>query len=82
MKKFIGIADSKATTMGHIKREDLSNSIALVPSKNDLSKMNKLIKPQFEKIISNLKSILKLEQIRDTLLPKLITGKVKLKCLN
>ena len=79
MEKFIGIADSKATTMGHIKREDLSNSMALVPSKSELSKMNKLINPQFEKVTSNLKSILKLEKLRNTLLPKLMNGFIKIK---
>lgn len=79
MEKFVGIANSKATTMGHIKREDLSNSIALVPSKNELLKMNKLINPQFEKIISNLKSISKLEKLRNTILPKLMNGTIKVK---
>ena len=79
MEKFIGIADSKATTMGHIKREDLSSSMAVVPEKTELLKMNQLINPHFEKIILNFKSILKLEKLRDTLLPKLINSTVKLK---
>ena len=78
MEKFIRIADSKATTMGHIKRQDLSNSLVLLPSKNELLKMNSLIKPQFEKIISNLKFILKLENLRNSLLPKLINGAVRI----
>ncbi len=78
MEKFVGIADSKATTMGHIKREDLSNSVVLLSSKNELSKMNKLINPHFEKIISNLKSISKLEKLRNTLLPKLMNGNVRI----
>ena len=82
MEKFIGIANSKATTMGHIKREDLSSSIGFIPSKNELSKMNKLINPQFKKIISNLKSISKLEKLRNTLLPKFMNGKIKIKCLD
>ena len=68
--------------MGHIKREDLSHSKTLVPSKNELPKMDQLISPHFKKIISNLKSILKLKKLHNTLLPKLISGKIKLKCLN
>ncbi len=82
MKEFVKIAESKATTMGHIKRKDLSHSITLAPPKDELSKMNKLMNPQFEKIILNLISISKLEKLRNILLPKLITGQVGIKCLH
>ena len=79
MEHFINIAESKATTMEHIQRKHLSKSIALVPSNNEMLKMNKLINPQFEKITSNLKSILKLEKLRNILLPKLMNGFIKIK---
>ena len=77
MQKFINIAESKATTMGHIKRKDLSNAMALVPSKDELSKMNKLMNPQFKKMISNFISISTLKKLRNTLLPKLISGQIR-----
>ena len=79
MEKFIGIADSKATTMGHIKRGDLSSSMVIVPTTPELNHMDKIIAPKFQKIISNLKQIRTLEQMCDTLLPKFMSGEVKVK---
>jgi type I restriction enzyme S subunit len=79
LEKFIGIANSKATTMGHIKRGDLSNSLVMVPNTEELLKMSERISPEFEKIILNCKQIANLEQQRDTLLPKLMTGAVRVK---
>lgn len=79
LQKFIGIADSKATTMGHIKRGDLTSSIVLVPKNEDLEAMSKTIAPKLDKIISNFKQIRTLENLRDTLLPKLMSGEVRVK---
>lgn len=79
LEKFIGIADSKATTMGHIKRDDLSNSLVRVPNTEELLKMSERISPKFEKMILNCKQITNLEQQRDVLLPKLMNGKVRVK---
>ncbi len=77
MRKFISIADSKTTTMGHIQRKHLSDAMISVPSQKDLLKMNNEIEPLFEKLIVNLKSILGLEELRDILLPKLISGSAR-----
>ena len=79
LEKFIGIANSKATTMGHIKRDDLSNSLVKVPDAEELSKMSERISPEFEKMILNYKQISNLEHLRDTLLPKIISGAVRVK---
>ena len=78
ISKFIQIADSKATTMGHIKREDLSSSVVKVPKPDELSAMNKKILPQFQKMVLNYKQIRALEELRDMLLSKLITGEMRL----
>ena len=76
LEKFISIADSKATTMGHIKRGDISSSLVLIPASKELSKMNRQITPVLDKIISNQAQINTLENLRDTLLPKLMSGEV------
>ena len=78
INKFISIAEGKATTMGHIKREDISNSMVLIPSVNELENMDKIISPFIEKIILNNQQILEVENLRDTLLPKLMSGEVRL----
>ena len=79
LEKFISIADSKATTMGHIKRGDISSSLVLIPASKELSKMNRQITPVLDKIISNQSQINTLENLRDTLLPKLMSGEVRIK---
>ena len=78
LEKFIAIADSKATTMGHIKRGDLSSSMVLTPTDSEIRKMDKKIIPVFEKNILNSKQIRTLENLRDTLLPKLMNGEVRI----
>jgi len=77
LEKFIAIAESKATTMGHIKRRDLSHSMVLVPTEQELDNMNDIVCPLIGKIILNNKQIIRLERLRDTLLPKLMSGEVR-----
>lgn len=79
LEKFIGIANSKATTMGHIKRSDLSNSLVLIPKENEIAKMDEKMTPMFKKLILNMKQIRTLENLRGNLLPKLMSGEVRVK---
>lgn len=77
MEKFISIAEDKATTMGHIKRADLSSSMTVIPGDKLLTTLDNTINPLFNKLILNNAQIHKLEELRDTLLPKLISGEVR-----
>lgn len=76
--EFQAIAASHATTMGHIKRKDLDEAIVLIPSENELDKMTIIMKPLIDKIISNSKQIYTLTSLRDILLPKLMSGDVRM----
>jgi type I restriction enzyme S subunit len=73
LQEFIAIADSKATTMGHIKRSDLDNALVIVPDKNYINLLNSLFDPIIDKIINNNKQLFKLSLLRDILLPKLMS---------
>lgn len=77
LDKFTRIAKDKATTMGHIKRADLSNSIVLVPNEVIMNKANLILNPIIEKIIEARIEERKLSQLRDTLLPKLMSGEIR-----
>jgi len=77
--EFQGIAADKATTMGHIQRHHLSNAMVIVPPKNKLDVMDEEVGPVFQKIKSNTKQIRTLTQLRDNLLPKLMSGEVRVK---
>ena len=62
------------------RSDDLSNSMSmvLVPTGKALSAMNVVIKPLLEQMIINFKQTCTLENLRDTLLPKLMGGRVKI----
>ncbi len=80
LPEFRMIAESKATTMGHIQRRDLSNAVVLVPDSQELATMDSVIGPIFKKIEKNNDQILILQKLRDTLLSKLISGEIRVKC--
>lgn len=77
LAEFIAISQAHATTMGHIKRGDLDEAKVLVPNQNELEAMTLQINPLLEKQISNSKQIRLLEKLRDGLLPKLMSGEVR-----
>ncbi len=79
LQEFKRIAEGKATTMGHIKRHNLDDAKCLVPDEKTLEKMSKLMVPLIKMQIKNLIEKRKLAQIRDTLLPKLMNGEVRVK---
>lgn len=76
LQKFIAIAADKATTMGHIKREDLTKSKVLIPDNESYQKFDAIFTPLFENIIANRIENRKLSEIRDALLPKLLSGEI------
>jgi type I restriction enzyme S subunit len=79
LPEFKMIAESKATTMGHIQRRDLSNAIVLVPENQEINNMDNIMSPLIKKIEQNNAQILVLQKLRDTLLPKLISSEIRLK---
>lgn len=76
LDRFIAIAADKATTMGHIKREELSKAEVLIPSAEDYKEISSIIKPIFELMISNRIEARKLAALRDALLLKLMSGEI------
>ncbi|MBQ8020049.1 MAG: restriction endonuclease subunit S [Paludibacteraceae bacterium] len=78
LDEFISIAQSHATTMGHIKRNDLDTAIVLVPSDEELLIMTEKMDGLLQKMENNNKQIQTLIQTRDGLLPKLMSGEVKI----
>lgn len=75
---FQEIAAGKATTMGHIQRHHLSEAMVLVPPRPELESMTEVMAPLVEKIIANNIESRTLAELRDTLLPKLMSGQVRI----
>lgn len=76
LDRFIAIAADKATTMGHIKREELAKAEVLIPSDIDYQNIRSIMAPIFDLIISNRIEAHKLAALRDELLPKLMSGEL------
>lgn len=76
LERFIAIAADKATTMGHIKREELSKAEVVIPSQNDYEKIGAVLQPMIDLIIANRIESKKLATLRDELLPKLMSGEI------
>ena len=82
LNKFIRIAQDKAVTMGHIKRSDLEASEILIPQMDILAKLDAIINPLFSQIIEMKCENRNLATIRDILLPRLMSGTLKIDDLN
>ena len=82
LRKFINIAKDKAVTMGHIKREDLAKSKVILPNQATLQNLNKIFSPIMDSIINNEIESKQQVQLRDTLLPRLMSGELKIDEIN
>jgi len=74
---FQKIASDKAVTMGHIKRGHLKEALCVVPDV-DLSLFPIIDKLLAEQIEIRLESFT-LASLRDTILPKLLSGEIEIK---
>ena len=75
---FKHIAASKATTMGHIQRKHLTEAMVVVPSSQVLAEADKIFGPLLDQWINNAEQAQTLANLRDTLLPRLISGQLRL----
>lgn len=76
---FRSIAAGKATTMGHIQRHHLSEAIVAVPPEDLLRELDQLMSPVLDRQICNDIESHTLTAIRDALLPKLLSGEVRVR---
>ena len=77
LDNFIRIAKDKAVTMGHIKRGELDKAKVVVPDEKGMCDINALMEPLFKQIIASQIESRYLAQLRDTLLPRLMSGELK-----
>lgn len=78
---FQHIAAAKAVTMGHINRSDLTNSMCCVPDSCLLEAYDLISGSYIEKLINLRLQNNQLTKVRDSLLPKLISGELSLEAL-
>ena len=76
LDEFVAIAADKATTMGHITRKSLEKAEILIPNDHDYKSIGLLLAPTYNQIISNRIENRKLMEVRNSLLPKLLSGEI------
>jgi len=86
LTSFLGkhfIATNKSgSTQEYVSLTSLRNIDFIIPVERKLIDFNKIMNPIFEKILSNSKQLQTLTQTRDTLLPKLMSGQLRVKEFN
>ena len=82
LDSFVAIAADKATTMGHIKRDDLAKAEVFIPSNADYNRIGSLLQPIYDLIIANRIESKKLAEIRETLLPQLMSNMLDVSDIN
>ena len=78
LDEFQRIAQAKAVTMGHIKREHLKQALCAVPANDLIRNLGIRIQSQLDKAIASRLENRTLTELRDTLLPKLLSGELQI----
>ena len=73
IKKF----NDEGTVFGSISKSDFEKIEVIIPSANIIHNYEIMVKPLNDRVITNCFQIEKLEKLRDTLLPKLMSGEVR-----
>jgi type I restriction enzyme S subunit len=78
LSEFQAIAANKATTMGHIQRRHLDEEVP-VPTRAQIQGNGAVMTALWQRALAAEVESLQLEQVRDTLLPQLMSGKIRVK---
>jgi len=78
LPSFRQIAAHKATTMGHIQRCHLTDAKVITPPDGLLSALSEIIAPLIQQAWERKLEVRTLTSVRDTLLPRLMSGKLRI----
>ncbi len=76
LKKQLDVFNGEGTVFGSINRNSLNEMPILIPSEEKLDEFERIVAPMDAAIRNNYDEICRLEQIRDSLLPKLMSGEL------
>lgn len=72
--------NAEGTVFGSISKRDVSELAIVVPPGDRIEKFQEQVGPIDAKVVANCKQIISLEKLRDRLLPKLMSGEVRVFC--
>ena len=78
LAEFKGIAADKATTMGHIQRHHLDEAV-VVPAAEVIAREDAAMQALWDRALQAERECLTLVELRDTLLPELMSGRLRVK---
>lgn len=76
LKKQLDVFNGEGTVFGSINRKSLNEMPILIPSSEKLDEFEALVAPMDAAIHNNYDEICRLEQLRDSLLPQLMSGEL------
>ena len=76
LKKQLDVFNGEGTVFGSINRNSLNGMPILIPSDDILEEFERIVAPMDLTIRNNYDEICRLQDIRDTLLPRLISGEI------
>ena len=76
LKKQLDVFNGEGTVFGSINRNSLNEMPILIPSDEKIDEFEGIVAPMDTAIRNNYDEICRLEQIRDSLLPKLMSGEL------
>lgn len=75
-------ARSGGTTFGEINKRNFRPMLVVIPPKEIINQFDNTVCPLFDKITNNEQESKNLAQLRDTLLPKLLSGEIRVNDIN
>lgn len=82
LKKQLDVFNGEGTVFGSINRNSLNEMSIIIPSDEALDEFESLVSPMDKMIRNNYDEICRLEAIRDSLLPKLMSGEIDFSNIN
>ena len=76
LSKYIQILGSSGSTTINLNKQQFSKIKIIVPNKEIIKEFTHIVKPLFYQIKENQIEIQKLSDLRDNLLPKLMSGEI------
>lgn len=76
LKPQLDVFNGEGTVFGSINRDGLSNLPVNIPSSEEIAKFEAVVRPMDNLIRTNYEEICRLQSIRDSLLPKLMSGEI------
>lgn len=76
LKPQLDVFNGEGTVFGSINRDGLSNLPVNIPATEEIAKFEAAVRPMDNLILANYEEICRLQSIRDSLLPKLMSGEI------